>query len=90
MYHMSYIVYTYVYVGDHSPSQARQNQALQDPTLLTSLSFSDCKNIHPNSKRALVEDMGLQTMTEVQAKTFAAALAGKDILVRARTGTGKQ
>jgi len=33
--------------------------------------------------------MGLQTMTEVQAKTFAAALDGKDVLARARTGTGK-
>lgn len=69
--------------------QSRQNEALQDPTLLTNLSFSECKELHPSSKRALVEDMGLQTMTEVQAKTFAAALAGKDVLARARTGTGK-
>lgn len=69
--------------------QSRQNEALQDPTLLTNLSFSECKELHPSSKRALVEDMGLQTMTEVQAKTFSAALAGKDVLARARTGTGK-
>ena len=69
--------------------ESRQNEALRDPTLLTELSFSECKELHPNSKRALVEDMGLVTMTEVQAKTFAAALAGKDILARARTGTGK-
>ncbi|KAL3817032.1 hypothetical protein ACHAXA_002944 [Cyclostephanos tholiformis] len=69
--------------------KSRQNEALQDPTLLTDLSLSECKELHPNSKRALVEDMGLVTMTEVQAKTFSAALAGKDILARARTGTGK-
>jgi len=69
--------------------QSRQDEALRDPTLLTDLSFSECKELHPSSKRALVEDMGLQTMTEVQAKTFAAALAGKDVLARARTGTGK-
>mmetsp|Transcript_5640 Transcript_5640/g.14111 ORF Transcript_5640/g.14111 Transcript_5640/m.14111 type:complete len:596 (+) Transcript_5640:151-1938(+) len=69
--------------------QSRQKDALQDPTLLTNLSFSECKELHPSSKRALVEDMGLQTMTEVQAKTFSAALAGKDVLARARTGTGK-
>lgn len=69
--------------------ESRQSESLRDPTLLTDLSFSECKDLHPNSKRALVEDMGLLTMTEVQAKTFAAALAGKDILARARTGTGK-
>ena len=66
--------------------ESRQNEARLDHTLLTNLSFSECKELHPSSKRALVEDMGLQTMTEVQAKTFAAALAGKDILARARTG----
>ena len=69
--------------------ESRQNEALQDPTLLTNQSFSECKELHPSSKRALVEDMGLQSMTEVQAKTFNAALAGKDVLARARTGTGK-
>lgn len=68
---------------------SRQNDAQRDPTLLTDLSFAECKELHPNSKRALVEDMGLRTMTEVQAKTFAAALVGRDILARARTGTGK-
>ncbi len=36
-----------------------------------------------------MEDLGLQTMTEVQAKTFTAALSGSDVLARARTGTGK-
>ena len=66
--------------------ESRQNEARLDHTLLTNLSFSECKELHPSSKRALVEDMGLQTMTEVQAKTFAAALLGKDILARARTG----
>ncbi|KAL9191500.1 hypothetical protein ACHAXT_001206 [Thalassiosira profunda] len=69
--------------------EARQNEARLDPTLLTNLSFADCDQLHPASKRALVEDMGLQSMTEVQAQTFAAALAGKDVLARARTGTGK-
>lgn len=69
--------------------ESRQNEALQDPTLLTKQSFSDCTQISPSSKRALVEDMGLSSMTEVQARTFVASLEGKDILARARTGTGK-
>ena len=69
--------------------ETRQNEALQDPTLLTDQSFAECDNIHPSSKRALVEDMGLQKMTEVQAKTYNAAISGQDVLARARTGTGK-
>lgn len=69
--------------------QSRQYEALQDPTLLTDVSFADCNELHPSSKRALVEDMGLQKMTEVQAKTFYAAISGRDVLARARTGTGK-
>lgn len=66
--------------------KSRQNEALQDPTLLTNLSFLECESLHASTKRALVEDMGLQSMTEVQAKTFSAALAGRDVLGRARTG----
>ena len=69
--------------------ETRQNEALQDPTLLTDQSFSECDNLHISSKRALVEDMGLQKMTEVQAKTYNAAISGQDVLARARTGTGK-
>lgn len=69
--------------------ESRQNDALQDPTLLTKQTFSECPQLNPCSKRALVEDMGLSSMTEVQARTFAAAIEGKDILARARTGTGK-
>ena len=69
--------------------ESRQADALDDPTLLTDKSFAKCEFIHPSSKRALVEDLGLQSMTEVQAKTIHAALSGKDILARAKTGTGK-
>ena len=69
--------------------ESRQQDALKDPTLLTKQTFAECVQLNPSSKRALVEDMGLSSMTEVQARTFAAALEGKDILARARTGTGK-
>ena len=51
--------------------------------------FVDVDNMHPSSKRAVVRDLGLTTMTEIQAKTFEAASSGRDILGRARTGTGK-
>jgi len=50
--------------------------------------FIDVESLHPASKRDIVKDMGLTTMTKIQSKTFDAASAGKDILGRARTGTG--
>lgn len=68
--------------------ETRQNEARQDPTLLSDQLFAECNNLHPNTKRSLVEDMGLQRMTEVQANTYNAAIKGLDVLARARTGTG--
>merc|ERR1719162_2291045 len=61
-------------------AESRYAEALQDPSLLTNVKFSERTDLHPNSKRS---------MTEIQAKTFAAASTGGDVLGRARTGTGK-
>lgn len=70
-------------------SKRRQAEALKDPTLLTNVHFAERKDLHPDSKRALIQVMGLTSMTEIQAKTYAAASSGQDVLGRARTGTGK-
>jgi ATP-dependent RNA helicase MSS116 len=70
-------------------AQARHEEALKDPTLLTKVQFSDRPDIHPSTKRGITEVMGLQRMTEIQAKSYAAALSGASVLGRARTGTGK-
>lgn len=70
-------------------AQDRHQQALQDPTLLTNVHFEERSDIHPATKRALAEVMGLQSMTEVQSKTYAVALAGRSVLGQSRTGTGK-
>jgi ATP-dependent RNA helicase MSS116 len=70
-------------------AQARHNEALKDPTLLSIVKFAERTDIHPATKRAITEVMGLQSMTQIQAKTYAAALAGDSVLGRARTGTGK-
>mmetsp|Transcript_780 Transcript_780/g.1093 ORF Transcript_780/g.1093 Transcript_780/m.1093 type:complete len:575 (+) Transcript_780:42-1766(+) len=67
----------------------RREEALKDPTLLTSITFSDRIDLHPATKRALVEVMGLQEMTDVQAQTFPLILSGANVLGQARTGTGK-
>ena len=70
-------------------AQARHAEALKDPTLLTNVIFAERTDLHPSTKRALTETMGLKAMTEIQAKTYAAAWSGKSVLGRARTGTGK-
>jgi ATP-dependent RNA helicase MSS116, mitochondrial len=70
-------------------TRRRHEQALKDPTLLTEVKFSDRSDIHPATKRAIVEILGLRSMTEIQAKTYDQVLAGRDVLGRAHTGTGK-
>jgi len=70
-------------------TESRLSEALKDPSLLTNVEFSERTDLHPLSKRAIIEVMGLKSMTEIQAKTFAAASTGNDVLGRARTGTGK-
>jgi ATP-dependent RNA helicase MSS116 len=70
-------------------AQKRHVEALKDPTLLTKVTFADRADMAPATKRAIAEVLGLQRMTEIQAKTYAAALEGQNVLGRARTGTGK-
>eukprot|EP00980_Cylindrotheca_fusiformis_P015837 scaffold4637_cov128-Cylindrotheca_fusiformis.AAC.8 len=70
-------------------AQARHQQALNDPSLLTNLRFADRSDIHPALKRGIAEVLGLQAMTQIQARTYEEALGGKSILGRSKTGTGK-
>ena len=51
--------------------------------------FTSLENIHPASAHAITHKLKLDRMTEIQYKTFGAASTGKDVLARARTGTGK-
>lgn len=61
----------------------------EDQPFSTNIQFAERTDLHPHSLRAITEVMGLTSMTEIQAKTFAAASSGRDTLGRARTGTGK-
>lgn len=70
-------------------AKQRHAQALQDPTLLSNVVFAERDDLHPSTKRALTETMGLRQMTEIQLKTYAAAFTGKSVLGRSKTGTGK-
>lgn len=70
-------------------AKMRHEDALKDPTLLSDVRFSERSDIHPATKRAVQEILNHQQMTDIQAKAFSAALQGRSILGRSRTGTGK-
>ena len=52
------------------------------------LRFEDLENLHPKSLKAL-RRRNIHEMTEIQEKTYEIATTGRDIVGRARTGTGK-
>ncbi|KAK3906298.1 P-loop containing nucleoside triphosphate hydrolase protein [Staphylotrichum tortipilum] len=45
--------------------------------------------VHERIVSSITDHMGYQDMTEVQSMTINAALAGKDVVAQAKTGTGK-
>jgi ATP-dependent RNA helicase MSS116 len=51
--------------------------------------FATIPGLHPSSLHAVTHKLGLSNMTEIQHGTFEAARGGRDVLGRARTGTGK-
>ncbi|KAB5532762.1 P-loop containing nucleoside triphosphate hydrolase protein [Coniochaeta sp. 2T2.1] len=53
--------------------------------------FADLQqlNVHPNIVDVITKDFGYEDMTDVQRLTINAALAGKDMVAQAKTGTGK-
>jgi hypothetical protein len=51
-------------------------------------SFQDLDNLNPKTLNAL-EKQGIETMTEIQTRTWEAVSQGKDVLGRSRTGSGK-
>ncbi|KAK4103650.1 DEAD-domain-containing protein [Parathielavia hyrcaniae] len=53
--------------------------------------FADLPRLGVNNQlvHSIVRGMGYENMTEVQSMTINAALAGKDVVAQAKTGTGK-
>jgi hypothetical protein len=56
---------------------------------VSSLRFDDIEGLSAPSKRAMKEGFEYEYATTVQIATMQTALAGRDLLARARTGTGK-
>jgi len=71
------------------PTKKATNSKETKSSFLSSETFADRKDLHPDSKRALEKVFKLKTMTEIQAKTFGVISSGQDCLGRAKTGTGK-
>jgi ATP-dependent RNA helicase MSS116 len=66
-----------------APAQPAARLAHLTDSTFASLPISD------PSKRAILEVLGFQFMTEVQAATLPVVLRGEDVLAKAKTGTGK-
>ncbi|PIB02977.1 ATP-dependent RNA helicase mss116, mitochondrial [Cercospora beticola] len=76
----------------HQSSRLRDAATEQSIATEPVARFTDLgsKNIiHPNVIRAITDDMGIDTMTEVQQRTIHEALKGQDVIAQAKTGTGK-
>ncbi|KAF7553074.1 hypothetical protein G7046_g7199 [Stylonectria norvegica] len=69
-----------------SAQEPAKNAVQEDATRFADL---EARGIHPNFLRAIIDDLGYDTMTPVQAKTINPALKGTDIVAQAKTGTGK-
>ena len=72
------------------------HHVVADPSFMTIHKFQDQPSnlIHPLTLKAIVNEMKLQRLTEIQYKTLQASHAAEDgsfndVLGRARTGTGK-
>jgi ATP-dependent RNA helicase MSS116, mitochondrial len=73
-----------------SDSQSDPGMAIdnESPPSSSQNTFEDLPNLHPVTKEA-IRSMNIITMTEIQAKTWEAAISGRDVLGRSRTGSGK-
>lgn len=67
---------------------AEEDVASNEANINDSTLFENLADLHPTTKAAL-KAQGITTMTEIQAKTWAAAITGQDVLGRSRTGSGK-
>ncbi|KAF4472740.1 ATP-dependent RNA helicase [Fusarium albosuccineum] len=74
----------------YSSEAVAENPASPSPASSEEVNkFADLEGITPNLLKSIIEDMGYETMTPVQAKTIQPALKGTDIVAQAKTGTGK-
>ncbi|KAL8834707.1 MAG: hypothetical protein Q9176_007314 [Flavoplaca citrina] len=71
------------------PSDPRINEATRHGPVTRFAELRERAMVCPTIVKTLVEDMKLETMTQVQSLTINETLKGGDVLAQARTGTGK-
>lgn len=59
----------------------------EERTVIADRSFASLEICEPSANA--IKEMGFSTMTEIQARTIPACLAGRDVLGAAKTGSGK-
>jgi ATP-dependent RNA helicase DeaD len=64
------------------------NTALSEPEPVVEDPTFDALPLTPDVRRA-IEELGWRTPTQVQLAAYAPAVSGRDLIVQARTGTGK-
>jgi ATP-dependent RNA helicase MSS116, mitochondrial len=70
-------------------AQELKEKVLHDPNLFSNVKFKDREDIHPSTKRAIIEILKLQEMTQIQLQSYPHILKGKNVVGRSKTGTGK-
>ncbi|KAJ4300344.1 hypothetical protein N0V88_003017 [Collariella sp. IMI 366227] len=73
------------YSGESAAARPEQSGS----QLITRFADLTTIGVHPQLSDAITKGMGYETMTDVQAMTINPALAGKDVVAQAKTGTGK-
>ncbi|XP_027162276.1 DEAD-box ATP-dependent RNA helicase 31-like [Coffea eugenioides] len=73
--------------GDGMPKASPSSSSERSDSYLSETRFEEC-SISPLSIKAL-KDVGYERMTVVQEATLPVILKGKDVLAKAKTGTGK-
>ncbi|KAI4255565.1 MAG: hypothetical protein LQ352_002509 [Teloschistes flavicans] len=71
------------------PSDSQLDEATSHGPVTRFKELGERKMVCPTVVKTLVEDMKLETMTQVQSLTINETLKGGDVIAQARTGTGK-
>ncbi|KAL8731292.1 MAG: hypothetical protein Q9166_003516 [cf. Caloplaca sp. 2 TL-2023] len=75
--------------AERPPSDAQINEATRHGPVTRFRELGERGMVCATVVKTLVEDMRLETMTQVQSMTINETLKGGDVLAQARTGTGK-
>ena len=74
--------------ASNAPTNAPTKNVSGDPSFLSQAAFDDLP-IHKDTKRALAEEFGYKHLSAPQAEYLPVVLAGNNVFIKAKTGSGK-